>query len=160
MAIGRSGNQPAREGPGDIPALTWKERLSTVSMITAIARSCGRGERPAGRRLGDLSVLARSQSMDSQTRRSAAESQQSKTEKSTFLFLRWNWRLSRTPGIGAAACWCALKNTNLVIRATHHTGWCMMRSSVMPNLEMIIGGVGRKTAKWQDAGNTPPPHML
>ena len=75
MAIGRSGNQPAREGPGDIPAFTWKERLSMAPMTTAIAGSCGRGEQPAGRSLGDLSVLTWSQSMNSQTRHGTAESQ-------------------------------------------------------------------------------------
>lgn len=160
MATGRSGNQPVREGPGDLPALTWKERLSVVPTTTAIAGSRGRGEQLAGRRLGDLSVLTWSQSMDSQTRHGTAESQQGKREKSTFLFLRWNWRLSRRPGIGAVASWCALKNTNLVIRAARHTGRCMTRSSMMLNLEMIIGGVRKETAKGQDTGDLPPPHTL
>ena len=160
MAIGRSGNQPARGGPGDLPALTWKERLSVVPTTTAVAGSRGRGEQLAGRRPGDLSVLTWSQSMNSQTRRGTAESRQSKMEKSTFLFLRWNWRLSRRPGIGAAASWCAPRNTNLVIRAAPHTGRCVTRSSMMLKLEMIIGGVSRETAEGQDTGGLPPPRML
>lgn len=96
--------------------------------------------------------------MDLQTRCSTAESQQSK--KSAFLFLRWNWRLSRRVGIGVAARWCALENTDHVIRASCHTGWCMMRSSMMLNLELIVEGVRRETTKSQDTGDIPPPHML
>lgn len=160
VAISRSGNQPARADPGDIAALTWKERLSAAPMTTAIAGSGRRGGHPAERRLGDLSVLTWSQSMDLQTRRGTAESQQGKTEKSAFLFLRWNWRLSRRLGIGAAASSCARENTNHVIRATRHTGWCMMKSSMMLNLELIVGGVRRETTKSQDTGDIPPPHML
>lgn len=160
MAISRSGNQPAREGPGDLQALTWKERLSAVPVTTAIAGSHGRGEHLAGRRTGDLSVLTWSQSMDSQTSHGTAESQQGKTEKGTFLFLMWNWRLSRRPGIRVATRWCALKNTNLIIGATRHMGQCMTRSSMMLNLEVIIRGVRRETAKGQDTGDVPPPHTL
>lgn len=158
MAIRRSGRQPAREGPGDIPALTWKERLSTVPMITATAGSCGRGGQLAGRRGEDLSVLIWSQSMDSQRKHGTAESHQGETEKSTFLSLRWNWRRSRRPGIGVADG--TLRNTNLTIRATRHTGWHVMRSSVVLNLEMTIGGVRQEPTKQQDTGDTLPPLML
>lgn len=157
MDIVRSANRPAREGPGDIPALTWKERLSVVPTTTATAGSCRRGEQLAGRRLGDLSVLTWSQSMNSQTRCGTAESQEGKTETNTFLFWRWSWRLSRRPGVAAAASLHALKNTNLGIRATRHTGWGKMRSSMMLHLEMIVGGVRRETAKGQDTGDVPPP---
>lgn len=127
-----------------------------MPVTAAIAGSCGKGERLAGRRLGDLSVLTWSQTVGSQRRHGATESQRGKTEKSTFLFFRWNWRLSRRPGVRVAASWRILKNTNLVIRATRRTGWCVTSSSVMPNLEMIVGGVRRETAKGQDTGDIPP----
>lgn len=60
----------------------------------------------------------------------------------------------------AATSWRALKNTDLVIRATRRAGWGKMRSSVMLNLEMIVGGVRRETAKGQDTGDVPPPRTL
>lgn len=158
MAISRSGRQPAREGPGDMPALTWKERLSTVPMMTAIAGSCGRGGQLAGRRRGDLWVLTWSQSMDSQRKHGTAESHQGKTEKSTFRFSRWNWRRSRRPGIGVAGS--TLRNRSLAIRAIRHTGWHVTRSSMMLNLEMTVGGVRQEPTKGRDMGDTPPPLML
>lgn len=158
MAISRSRGQPARGNPGDIPALTWKERLSTVPMITAIAGSCGRGGQLAGRRRGDLSALTWSQSMESQNKHGTAESHQGKTEKNTFPSLRWNWRRSRRPGIGVADS--ALRNTDLTIRATRHSGQHVTRSSMMLNLEMTIGGVRQEPTKRQDTGDTPPPLML
>lgn len=160
MFIRGIGNQTVREGRGDIPALTCKERLSMAPMTTATAGSCRRGKQPAGRKLGDLSVLTWSQSMESQTKHGTAESQQGKTEKSAFLFLRWNWRLSRRPGIRVAASWCALKNINLAIGATCHIGWHMTRSFVMLNLETIIGGMRRETAEGQNTGDLPPPYTL
>lgn len=158
MAISRSRRQPAREGPGGVPALTWKERLSTVPMITAIAGSCRRGGQLAGKRRGDLSALTWSQSMDSQ-KHGTAESHQGKKshqETSTFPSLRWSWRRSRRAGIGMAD----LRNTDRTIRATRHTGRPMMRSSMILNLEMTIGGVRQEPTKGQDTGDTPPPLML
>lgn len=160
MAIGRGRNHPAKVGLGDLPASTWKERLIVVPIRTAAAGSCRRGGQPAGRRLGDLSALTWSQSMDSQTRHDAAESQQGKTEKSVFLFLTWSWRLSRRPGVGAAASWHALKTVNPAFGAALRTGQSTTGSSVTPNSKKIIGGVRRETAKAQDAGNLPPPHTL
>lgn len=157
MAISRSRGQPAWEGPGDIPALTWKERLSTVPTITAIAGSCGRGGQLAGKRRGDLSAWTWSQSMDSQ-KQGTAESHQGKTEKSTFPSLRWSWRRSRRAGIGVADS--TLRNTDLTIRATRHTGCHVTRRSMMLNLEMTIGGGRQEPTKGQDTGDTPPPLML
>lgn len=157
-AISRSRRLPAREGPGDIPALTWKERLSTVPMITAIAGSCGRGGRLAGRRRGDLSVLTWNRSMDSQRKHGTAGNHQGKREKSTLASLRWSWRQSRRPGVGVADS--TLRNTNLALRATRHSGWHVTRSSMMLNLEMTIGGLRQEPTKGQDTGDTPPPLML
>lgn len=157
-AISRSRRQPAREGPGDIPAWTWKERPSSVLMIPATAGSCGRGGQLAGRRRGDLPASTWGQSMDSQRKHGTAESHQGKTEKSTFPSLRWNWRWSRRPGIGVADS--TLRNTDLTIRATRHAGWHVTSSSMMLNLEMTIGGMRQEPTKRQDTGDTPPLLML
>lgn len=96
--------------------------------------------------------------MDSRRKHGTAESHQGKKEKSTFPFSTWNWRRSRTPGIGVAGS--TLRNRNLAIRATRHTGWHVTRSSVMLNLEMTVGGVRKDSTKGLDTGDTPPPLML
>lgn len=96
--------------------------------------------------------------MDSQKKHGTAESHQGKTEKNTFPSLRSNWKQSRRRGIGVADS--TLRNIDLTIRATRHTGRHVTRSSMMLNLEMTIGGVRQEPTKGQDTGDTPPPLML
>lgn len=155
IAIGRSANLPARVGLGDLPALYWKEKLIAVLVSTLATGNCKTGVHLAGRSLGDLSVSTWSRNVDSQSRHGAVESRQGEMEQSTFLFSTWSWRLSRRPGVGAAASWCTLKTANPAIEATLLMGW-----STSPNPKKIMGGARRETAKGQDTGDLPHPHML
>lgn len=160
IAIGRGANLPAMVGLGDLPALSWKERLIVVLVSTLTTGNCRTGAHLAGRSLGDLSVSTWSQSVDSQSRHSAVESRQGEMEQSTFLFLMWTWRLSRRPGVGVAASWCTMRTANPAIEATLLMGWSMRANSRSPNPRKITGGVRRETAKGQDTGDLPHPHTL